>query len=288
MNDSTTPAAASNHPGNGQGFHLNEDLCLDLIHELLSTDECERALSHAAECPRCERLLQEMVGEHERLRALGTVRILSAAEADRPIDTPKAEDLRRWSALSDLWKTLWAPLRGGRLWQPRSGLLVGVVAAAVVVLLLARSQVGESPDTELLHMLPTRASDIQFRAATRDAAGGALAVALEAYGAQDHERAAQLLQEIEVLGQLDTIRKIYLGNVLAWQGEYQRAVSVLRTVSVRLLPDPWNAETRWTLHVALRKSGHKASADSLLRVLADEPGEIGQRARDLLGSGGSR
>jgi hypothetical protein len=60
-------------------------------------------------------------------------------------------------------------------------------------------------------------------------------------------------------------------------------VEILRACPLAKIPEPWRGETRWTLLVSLHGAGEAAAADSLLRVLAEQPGAIGARARGLLG-----
>ena len=52
--------------GNG---HIDEHVCLDLLHGYLSPDEVERILSHVGSCPSCEGLLQVRAADQERLDA---------------------------------------------------------------------------------------------------------------------------------------------------------------------------------------------------------------------------
>ena len=120
------------------------------------------------------------------------------------------------------------------------------------------------------------------RAAVEATSSEDLAAGLEAYGDRDLEGAIDLLRSAEASGHLEEIRKIYLGSALAWNGAYPEAVSVLQEVSARTLPDPWGSEARWSLYVALKGSGWQRGADSLLHILSEESGEIGERARSRL------
>jgi len=105
---------------------------------------------------------------------------------------------------------------------------------------------------------------------------------LQAYEARDLDNAIELLAGQEAAGLQETIRRIYLGSALALKGRSAEAVSVLRTVRAQTLPDPWGSEARWTLYVVLRECGSQSAADSLLRVLARERGQVGERARRFL------
>jgi tetratricopeptide (TPR) repeat protein len=106
---------------------------------------------------------------------------------------------------------------------------------------------------------------------------------LEAYERGDYRRAVEILDRAGVAGLVateGTIRMIYLGNALAWEGKYDEAVRILEGVAFPLLPDEWSEEAQWTLFVAMKRSGRKASADSLLHHLASMEGAVGKRARD--------
>jgi hypothetical protein len=59
-------------------------------------------------------------------------------------------------------------------------------------------------------------------------------------------------------------------------------VEILEPVRFSSVPEQWGREAHWTLFVALRGAGRDASADSLLRILAERPGEVGERARRIL------
>jgi hypothetical protein len=83
-------------------------------------------------------------------------------------------------------------------------------------------------------------------------------------------------------GSLEGVRAVYLGSALALSGRYGEAADVLRGVSLTAIPDPWGREARWTLYVALVECGRGQAADSLLKSLAEEPGEIGRRARGMM------
>jgi hypothetical protein len=132
-----------------------------------------------------------------------------------------------------------------------------------------------------LNWLPLSAGGPALRSSLEITTDKDLAAGLDAYGARDLDQAITLLERAEASGQLETARKIFLASALAWSGDHAEAVSLLRTVYTPILPDPWGAEARWTLYVALRESGQTASADSLLSILAQERGDVGDRARRL-------
>jgi Flp pilus assembly protein TadD len=117
------------------------------------------------------------------------------------------------------------------------------------------------------------------RAVEREAMNEEIALGLEAYNRRDAEKAIAALGEAEAEGLAESLRLVYLGSALAWSGEYQKAIGVLNELADTSLPEPWASEALWTKYVSLDRSGRRASADSLLRILADSPDEIGDRAR---------
>ena len=120
-------------------------------------------------------------------------------------------------------------------------------------------------------LIPSRGADDPF--------SQELLAGLEAYSRDDLGLSVLLLDKAQVTGQLETLRRLYLGSALARQGEYVRAARLLRNMAITELPDPWSMEGRWTLYVALKGSGETTAADSLLTVLRQDAGELGARAR---------
>ncbi len=256
------------HSGNDQRQvgctpHLDRDLCRDLLHGLLPSAEEEMAITHLVGCPACERLLQEMVTEREKLRAADVARRQSALPA-RHVD----------NLLGRLWATLTAGFR-----RPAFSLTTAAVATVSILLVVLWPRPDSIPLPGQLQWLPTAAHKIQLRNGAETIANQNLAAGLEAYADRDLDRAVELLTGAEVSGPLDTIRRIYLGSALARNGAYKNALTVLQAVAADPLPDPWRCETLWTLYVVLREAGRDAAADSLLRALAREPLAIGDRAR---------
>ena len=99
----------------------------------------------------------------------------------------------------------------------------------------------------------------------------------------DYESTTTLLdlppsERLDLADALDSMRRIDLGSALAWRGRHDEAIAALEPVPLDLVPDPWAAEARWTLHLALRGAGQDAPAGDLLVELASEPGELGERA----------
>ena len=95
------------------------------------------------------------------------------------------------------------------------------------------------------------------------------------------------LDKIEA--KMDLVSKVLDGDVLAaarlmrgLDDSLAEAVEALEEVSFRQVPGRWGIESYWTLYVALKRSGQASRADSLLKVLGDKPGELGERARQSL------
>jgi hypothetical protein len=257
----------------------------------------------------CERFFAERVAERERLRATRALRAgqegeivveklqvdaarlhaedgpLAAELSDDPgksqadVDgdvSPVEIEGRRGGAWAGVWTSIQAAFR-----KPRYGLALGVTAAAAILVITFWPR-QEEDLIGSLRWIPTSSGGLQMRAAAEAAANDQLAEGFDAYAAHDADRAIELLQGTQADGQLETHRRIYLGSALAMKERYAEAADVLRTVRARTLPDPWGSETRWTLYIVLNESGQESAADSLLRILASERGEVGDRARSAL------
>jgi hypothetical protein len=250
---------------------MDEDLGLDLLHGLLSSEESEQILEHLAACPPCEKRFQDMVGERERLRARRVLPHGDRATGRQGDGVREKEPLRHRKLLGDRWRGfLGSMLRPRLAWVP-------VAAAAVLLLIVLRP----SPGTKELQLLPTSFEGTRFRASVA-ASSTELEAGLDAYAAKDFRRAERLLDKATISGPLETVRKVYLGSTLAWRGKHEDAAQVLEEVALPTLPDPWGGEARWTLYVSLKEIDQEARADSLLRVLAKEAGPVGDRARALM------
>ncbi len=268
-----------------QSPHLDENSCLDLLHGLVPAEQRDRYLAHLGDCPACEQVLRSVVAEREHTRAVWDLRVLPNG---RYVAERLGEPARRQVAdeTTGPGASKWRRLRfvAGR---PRLRWAFGLAAAVTVVFLALWPVVQPAPDSSLLQVLPSYAADVRFRDAVDALDNADLTAGLQAYAAGDLGQAIELLGRAEVTGPIDTVRKLYLGNALAFEGQFHRAVQVLENEASGTLPDPWGSEARWTLFVALRASQRQASADSVLKVLAAEPGEIGDRARTFLAGGGN-
>lgn len=271
----------------GAGPHINGDLCRDLLGGYLLPAEREAVLTHIAGCQACERFFAERVLEREHLRAsvglrrhpsgkITVERLPQTTEPAEPEEGPlRVPQVERTSAGRP-----WTNLRD-RLRRPQHGLALGLAAAAAIILMILWPHPQEIPGTVLLHWLPGGSSDLQIRATAETTENEELSAGFDAYVERDLGQAISRLQSAEASGQLEILRRIYLASALAWTGKHAEAVAVLRTVPADILPDPWGSEAQWTLFVALKESNQAAAADSLLRVLAGERGEIGERARSF-------
>lgn len=258
----------------GKDMHLTEDQCLDLLRNLMPEAERETALSHLVVCADCEEFFRERFAEQERLRAAGELQRKADGGLTFESIEPPVEEER---------PSLWDSVRRviGSFRRPQVQIASGLVVAAAIVVLLVLPRQPSGPDFAELHWLPGHSEDLLFRTVL-EAAGPDFKEALEAYSRRDLNRAIDALERTNVTGILDAIRLIYLGSALTWDGQYEKAVEILTEVSAPAIPDPWGSEARWSLYVALKGSDQVASADSLLRVLSEEPGEVGARARGTL------
>ncbi len=290
MNDQSTTDPKDRQ----QGCHLDEHGCLDLLHGLLSVEEEERILAHLADCPACEKRLQERAADVARMEATRVLRFPPGRDPvlekrGTAVRSPDIEKHRARGFVGQTWRNLQAAWR-----QPRfrlaGGLAGGLAVVAAVSLLiiwphyLRTPEAPEAPGAAPIHLLPSYSFQLQPREVPGAGPREDLRAGLEAYENRDFERAVEALRtarepELDRVHQM--VRDIYLGSALAGMGKYEEAVEVLREVKLQLVPDPWGCEARWALYVALRGCGQEAAADSLLRVLASEPGEVGDRARRL-------
>ena len=304
--DATTPPPIT-PPGDLDHRHLNEDALFGLLLGRLPSEQRASCVAHLSACPDCENVLRQRAGEIERLRVSPVYRALlhedsipqRSAEAD---ESPRRADGRSGgtgesSSAEKIWRSLLAALR-----RPRYvvGMTTGLAAIVLAAILLrpanrivlpteADCLPGGSEFTDLRGE-PSPSTDGSLQdAGAQDAerAAADLLRAVEVYARRDLGPAVQLLQSAKTTGRLESIRLIYLGNALVHQGDLAGAVSTLRTVLHENLPYAWREEGQWTLLVALDRTGQRASADSLLKVLAIEPGDIGDRARRLVGKHGS-
>ncbi len=287
---------------------MDEDTLLALLLGRVPSAERGAAITHLSACPACEDLLRQRGGEIERLRASPVYRALLRGEPipERFGDEAWSRELgtagsdRGREAARDQVSTAGNRFRRGLvgLFQRRwyvVGMATSLAAIAIALLVTSRpaerivlpSETDWLPSGSELTVLrgnaslPTDGSQGGAGAKDADRVTGDLLNAIGAYGRRDLGPAIQGLKSFETTGPLESIRLIYLGNALAHQGEFAEAARILRAVLREDLPDAWRDEGRWTLLVALHRTGQRASADSLRRVLAASGGEVGDRARSL-------
>ncbi len=291
MNEPWMPQPGSEIPGP----HLDEDLVADLLLDLPADPEWNEAVRHLSACPQCQDLLQRRGAVWERLRSSrGSAAALAGAAAvfekfaDRQLEPRRAapesagvpaESGSGWGRWREAGRRLALALR-----RPRTAWALGTVAlGAAGVLLLStshRTSVRFPADVE---WLPSASETLALRDDADRTRGTELKAALSAYDRRDLTAAIRGLSAAETSGSMNNLRLVFLGSALARAGDFSKAVQVLESVPLSTLPDPWYTESYWTLLVALHRSGNRTAADSLLHALADQPGEVGGRARRLLG-----
>ena len=263
-----SPTTGSSHREEEETPHLNEEECEDLILGVLPEAEIDRILKHACSCSSCEALLQKRSAYWEHLRTR------SPTADGRVVRRRIRADVHGFG-----WRQNLRALFGGR--RLRLGFGLGLAAGTAAVLWMTLTP---SPQPDLgdlpLPWLPPLGDDVRFRHAAPKL-GEDLVAGLEAYAERELSRAIPRLREAEASGPSDAYRRIYLGNALAQTRRYGEAAAVLEPIPFHLVPEPWAGEGRWTLYVALRGAGQKARADSLLRELVEDSGEVGDRARKL-------
>jgi len=254
-------------------FHLDEDACLDLVHGLLRREEEKPLLAHARACTACQELVRSAIAERERLRAqAGLMRSKSSARGK--IRTGRWVD--RWVE--------WIP-GAGRIPVPRLALGLGAAAIAIVVISTRLPMGGPSGSDEVrLQWLPEVSGTLVSRDPRSEETDPKLVAGLKAYAHHDAAEAIRHLEASRASGRTESLRLVYLGSALAWDGRHDEAAATLRGLDVESLPEPWRSETQWTLALALRATGRMKSADSLLSTLATTEGAVGERARSLRGS----
>jgi hypothetical protein len=246
--------------------HPDEDILLDLVHGLLPSGEEMHVLAHLESCVSCEERFRERVAETERSKVRARESLARPAAPAAPA-TPAAHRAR--------WR-----------WSPRLAWVMGGSAAAVALACLAIAVFlprGAAPDaTAMLHWLPAADEAVVSRGLASPDRDPALVDGLRAYEQHDAARAADALSRAHAEGAMADVLKIYYGSALAWNRDFAGAARELSAVKTFPLPEPWRGETQWTLCISLRGSGDVARADSLLRLLAKDEGEIGDRARKAL------
>lgn len=215
--------------------HLSDALCADLVLGLLEGFEREQALDHARTCDECESRLRAHAGASER------------AQAD-------------WAASVSATPV---PMR------PKFALPLPALFAAAAALIAALSLpivLRHGAREELApQWLPSAGESVRLRGEGEPDAH--LTAGLAAYEARDLETAERELMAARAEGAAETVRRLYLGNVLVARGRAQEASAVFGDVRWYQVPEPWRHQAARTWAQALRTVGDFARADSVERSL---------------------
>lgn len=215
--------------------HLSDSLCADLVLGLLEGFEREQALDHARTCVECEERLRAHAGASERAQSDWTGHVSTAPVPLRP-----------------------------KFALPLPALFA---AAAALVAVLALPLVLRHGTREELapQWLPSAGETVRLRGEGEPDAH--LTAGLAAYEARDLPTAERELKAAHAEGAAETVRRLYLGNVLVARGRPQEASAVFGEVRWYQVPEPWRHEAARTWAQALRTVGDFARADSVERSL---------------------
>jgi hypothetical protein len=234
--------------------HIGADRCLDLVLGLLSADEREATLAHIRSCAACE----------QRFRA--------TAADQAHAESEMATSLRRLPATSPIERR-----------RPARAYMIAAAASIVAILGVARFAWTPSHQGKLIEVASPRLPPAQLRGAVREfgtsSADSVLLRGLQAYDRGDMLAARELLRAAQATGSWESVRRIYLAGALLELEDAAGAAAVVHEVDLRWVPEPWNSEARWTLALALARSGRRSAADSILAILSRETGPVAERAR---------
>lgn len=234
--------------------HAGADQLLDLVLGLARPESRRELIDHLATCAPCEQHLREIAASHERARArqaaaLGGVGAPQPAVARRP----------RWTG-------------------PALALAAGLVAVVGLFAML-RAPSSPAPRGAAVAWLPRPDPGVLARGGASNGADSALLAGLAEYERHELAPARRSLEAAHASGVMEQVRRVYLANTLLQLGAARAALDQLQSLDYTQLPEPWRAESRWALGLALAGAGRKQQADSLMRQLASEPGSVGERAR---------
>lgn len=258
------------HPSGGSA-HLYDDELLDLAHGLRDAADMPGRLAHLKECARCEGRLRSLASERARL-LIRPRPLVTAGGIELVVN--HAPPVGFGGPTSRQGGPFVPPLLRTRL--------VGVaVAAAVfmVALFLLRTGTRRKPET---FWLPPPTEEALRSDAGAWAADPEIAIALEAYARHDVAGALERFRASSPdrgSDYFNSLRGLYLASLLTRNGEDAEAEKTLSAMAMNSLPEPWRGRARYILQEAYRHQGRGAAADSLLRLLAGQPGELGERAR---------
>ena len=257
--------------------HLDEHQVIDLLLDLPSEEERERAEEHAERCPDCDQLLRQRGVEMERLRCSPTyLWLIAARRAPRGLGrvfgsgrgTSEATVLR----IAHPQRRKPAPEKRGFFFRSAAALpwrcLAGVACALALLLVLClRGEVSKnSLQIQALGWLPSVGEFLSVRDSADDSADPMMQAAMQAYDERELKKAVRGLEKARCESvRLETLRRVYLANALAHQGAMKETAEALSCVDLEKLPDPWRSESAWTLFLALRATGRGDGADTLLK-----------------------
>lgn len=262
--------------GREPGAHLDEDRLLDLILGFLGPAEEPACLSHLRECRACEERARALASDRVRFR----IKVHESRDVEETSPTPDRGDQGTESRAE---QGAWRSARGSRWRRPRLVWAVPITAVAIVILMLVPHADRRVPDRpEPVWLRDPRWVIVTNRDGLSPEFDPDLRAGFEAYGRRDLSGAVPLLERGRSEGDIESLRRIYLGSALVLSGEPRRALEVLRNLSAEEIPATLRDETGWTLFVALSRAEETVSADSLLTLLGRQPGSVGERARHLL------
>ena len=231
--------------------HAPESRLIDLASGLLSDEEARELIQHIGQCSACEARLRTVVADRESARS-GPV--------------PK--------------------LRYGRIQLgpgPRPSILVraSLVVAACALVALGVFLATHRNDGPPEYWIPvTNETTLLHRGNEQ----GGVTDVLKSY--RDHD-AATAIKELQALTfapgdeTASTLRNVYLASALANAGRAEEALEVLGpTWAIEFLPTPWRFHAQWVRYVALLRADKEQEANDLLEKLAEEPGAMGEKARE--------
>lgn len=255
--------------------HLSDDALIDLTHGLREPVDSPESLDHLKRCAGCESRLRFFASERARLLV-----------GPRPFLTPGGIELA----------AIMTPPAGAGGGQPHGGgrllprllklplISLGLAAAALVIVFFA-FRPGSAPKREAYWLPPPSEEALRSDSGTW-ASSPEVAEALRAYARHDVADALARFRSLPSEAgsdYFDSLRGLYLASLLAATGADGEAQEALSSVDVNSLPEPWRGRARYVLQMTYRHQGRSAPADSLLRLLSGQPGELGERARDELG-----
>ncbi len=270
MGDSTS----QNSP-RGSSPHIDDEICVDMLHGLMAGEEAERVLDHVGDCPDCEELFRARVAEFETTRA-----------AARPVRGPDG----RWAIEARSVEGGRADLRDesrGGFWRKYFGRLAPsrpLLAAAAVALVAAgilffgpfRGGVDESP---IEFWIPS-GREIRELRADDHTADNSIWAGIRAYDEKDVGRAIAALEAAQAEGPHESMRIVYLASAYTLAERYGDALQLLDGLPPTSFPQPWRNDSRWIRYISLSGEGRTDAAAKLLDELSVLDDEVGALARE--------